>query len=110
MAELAELDDFAAEVEAEPPSPAAKKTARLLLAEITRIVPRYYAVSPWEKGAVVVQSSGGKGHRVSVYCEADGGASFYVTRPGRGTEKVYYPPESALPAKPVIQALKELPQ
>ena len=108
LAALDDLDDYAAETEMEPPSPAAKKLARRLLKEFFSAVPRRYAFSPWEKGALIIQANGAKHCSVSVYCRADGAASLYVFRPqGCVQENHYHLPES-IPASEVIKALKGL--
>ncbi len=108
--ELAELDGYAAEEEMPPPSSAAKKTADILLRQLARKLPRDYAVSLWEDGDVIVFSSGGRGWRVSVYCRANGGASFYVSRPDGHERESHYQSAGDLPVAGVIGAIREMPK
>ena len=105
--ELAELDDYAKEEEFDPPSPIAKELARKLLEELTRELPRYYAVSLWEDGDVVVYSASA-GWRVSIYCRANGGASFYVNSPDKRDYEGHYESASDMPIALIFDALKKL--
>lgn len=108
IVEIEDLDDYAAETEMEPLSPVAKKLARRLFDEFFLAVPRRYAFSPWEKGAVIVQANGAKYHSVSVYCRANGGASLYVFRPQGCVQESHYHLPEAIRTDEIIKALKGL--
>ena len=105
--ELAELDDCAKEEEFDPLSPIAKKLARKLLEELTHELPRYYAVSLWEDGDVVIYASG-SGWRVNIFCRANGGASFYVNSPNKHDYEGHYESASDMPISLILDALKKL--
>ena len=105
--ELAELDDCAEEDEFAPPSPIAKNLARKLLEELTRELPRYYAVSLWEDGDVVIYAVG-SGWRVNIFCRTNGGASFYVNSPDKRDYEGHYETASDMPIALIFDALKKL--
>ena len=108
LSELEELDDYAAEEDLPPPSPIAKNIARDILNQLTSILPRYYAVSPWEDGDIVVFSEG-SGSRVSVFCRANGGASLYVNFPNNRDYEHHCTLAEDLPVDSVIDALEKIP-
>ena len=108
LSELEELDDYAAEEDLPPPSPIAKNIARGILNQLTSILPRYYAVSPWEDGDIVVFSEG-SGSRVSVFCRANGGASLYVNFPNNRDYEHHCTLAEDLPVDSVIDALEKIP-
>ena len=108
LAELAEVDDCAAESDLPPPSPVAKQTARDILEKVARAVPRDYAVSPWDDGAVIVYSSGGIGRRVSILCDSQGDAAYYVVRPDGRNDKGDRRPAGDIPLDFICGALREL--
>ena len=108
LSELEELDDYAAEEELPPPSPTAKKIARNILNHLTSKLPRYYALSLWEDGDVVVFSAGA-GSRVSVFCRANGSASLYVNTPNNRGYEHHYDQVEDLPIDFIIDAMKKVP-
>ena len=108
LSELEELDDYAAEEELPPPSPTAKKIARDILNQLISKLPRYYAVSPWEDGDIVVFTEG-SGSRVSVFCRANGGASLYVNFPDNHDYEYHYTLAEDLPVDSIIDALEKIP-
>ena len=108
LSELEELDDYAAEEEFSPPSPIAKKIARDILNQLTSKLPRYYALSLWEDGDVVVYSAGADS-RASVFCRANGGASLYVTLPDNHDYEYHYTLAEDLPVDSIIDAMKKIP-
>ena len=108
LSELEELDDYAAEEDLPPPSPIAKNIARDILNQLTSILPRYYAVSPWEDGDIVVFSAGA-GSRASVFCRANGGASLYVTLPNKRGYENHYDQAQDLSVDSIIEAMKKIP-
>ena len=81
--DLAELDEYAEELDMPPPSPVAKESARAFVEEAVREVPRSYTVSPWDDGKVIVSTRGRKGFGIGIYFNAEGGASCYVIFPTR---------------------------
>ena len=108
LSELEELDDYAAEEEFSPPSPTAKKIARDILNQLTSKLPRYYALSLWEDGDVVVYS-GDADSRVSVFCRANGGASLYVDSSNNRDYECHYTLAEDLPIDSIIDAMKKIP-
>lgn len=82
MEDFAELDDYADEVGVSRPSPAAKQTAQRIVGKICAAVPRYYSLGPWKDGGVVIEYNNAKKSGVIIYCDKDGGASFFVMHPG----------------------------
>ena len=108
LSELEELDDYATEEELPPPSPTAKKIARNILNHLTSKLPRYYAVSPWEDGDVVVFSERA-GLRVSVFCRANGGASLYVNTPNNNDYEIHHALAQNLLIDSIIDAMKKVP-
>ena len=108
LSELEELDDYAAEEEFSPPSPIAKNIARGILDQLTSILPRYYAISLWEDGDVVVYSAGADS-RASVFCRADGGASLYVTPPNNRGYEIHCTLAKDLSIDSIIDAMKKIP-
>lgn len=106
--QIADLDDYAAETEMPPPSPVAKALAARLLDKIVPAVPRYYGISPWEDGDVVIQANGAKNHSVSVCCRATGGASLYVVRPEGCVHERHYRPPETITAGEITEALKQM--
>lgn len=85
--ELAELDEYAEELDMPPPSTVAKEAARAFVEKAVREVPRSYTVSPWDGGKVIVSTRGKKGCGVGIYFNAEGGASFYNVLPTRPKNK-----------------------
>ena len=85
--DLAELDEYAQELDMPPPSPVAKESARAFVEKAVREVPRSYTVSPWDKGKVIVSTSEKEGFGVGIYFNAEGGASCYVIHPTRPKNK-----------------------
>ena len=108
LAELEELDDYAAENELTPPAPAAKKFAREILEVLAARAPRHYSVSLWEEGDVIVYS-GNTEWRVSIYCRADGGAACYVSSPNNHDHDSAYQCAQDMPVNPIIDALNLIP-
>ena len=97
---LQDLDDLEAENREEglpPPAPEARRMARHILEQVAREFPRYYSVSPWEDGAVVLGAGGGKGHRLSVCCRADGSVFVLVIRPSGDADEKQCPPGESAP-------------
>ena len=108
FSELEELDDYAAEEEFSPPSPIAKNIARGILDQLTSKLPRYYALSLWEDGDVVVYS-GDADSRVSVFCRANGGASLYVDSSNNRNYELHCTLAEDLPIDSIIDAMKKIP-
>ena len=97
LAELSDLDNDAGECDLPPPSPLARRMAESFLRAAFREVPLGYSVSPWENGGVVVGARGEAGHAVSVFFDASGEASCYVSHPesGDGGSERRYPVRAA---------------
>ncbi|WP_424947010.1 hypothetical protein [Candidatus Spongiihabitans sp.] len=108
LSELEELNDYAAEEELSPPSPTAKKIAEDILHHLTSKLPRYYAISLWEDGDIVVFSAGA-GSRASVFCRANGGASLYVNSPNNHDYEIHHTLAQDLPIDSIIDAMKKIP-
>ena len=108
LSELEELDDYAAEEDLPPPSPTAKKIAEDILHHLTSKLPRYYAVSLWEDGDVVVFSAD-SGSRASVFCRTNGGVSLYVNFPGNRGYELHYDQAGDLPLDSIIDAMNKIP-
>ena len=81
--DLAQLDEYAEELDMPPLSPVAKESARAFVEQAVREVSRSYTVSPWDDGKVIVSTQGAKGFAVGIYFNAQGGASCYVIFPTR---------------------------
>ncbi len=108
LSELEELNDYATEEELSPPSPTAKKIAEDILHHLTSKLPRYYAISPWEDGDIVVFSERA-GLRVSVFCRANGGVSLYVNSPHNHDYEIHHTLAQDLPIDSIIDAMKKIP-
>ena len=109
LEELAELDEYTAELDIPPPDPSAKEAARTFLHEAMREAPRSYAVSPWSDGSVIVYAQGKKGFRVSVYFETDGSAACHIIRPRlEQSEKRHFSPAERVANKWVFKAFRNL--
>ena len=108
LAELAELDDYAKDEELTSPSPVAKDFAKQILEKFARELPRYYSVSLWEDGDVVI-AAGESSWRVSIYCRANGGASLYVNSPHENDSEHHYQLAKDLPVDLITDALKKIP-
>ena len=110
--DLAELDEYAQELDMPPPSPVAKESARAFVEKAVREVPRSYTVSPWDKGKVIVSTSEKEGVGVGIYFNAEGGASCYVihpTRPKNRRNSVrHYVQSSRVANNWVFNALRQL--
>lgn len=109
--DMAELDEYADELDLPPPSPIAKESALAFLEKVVREVPRSYTVSPWDGGEVIV-STGGDGVGVGIYFNAQGGASchiVYPNRPKRMRDAIrHYAKASRVANKWVFDALRKL--
>lgn len=92
-----------------PPKPGAVKTARQILRHVIWESPRRFGVSSWEDGAVALGASGGHGHLLSVFCDADGAVSVFRVRPGGGTDEKHCPPHEDPPIEYISEALRHLP-
>ena len=108
LAELAELDDYAKDEELTSPSPVAKDFAKQILEKFARELPRYYSVSLWEDGDVVI-AAGESSWRISIYCRANGGASLYVNSPHENDSEHHYQLAKDLPVDLITDALKKIP-
>ena len=108
LAELAELDDYAKDEELTSPSPVAKDFAKQILEKFARELPRYYSVSLWEDGDVVI-AAGESSWRISIYCRANGGASLYVNSPHENDSEHHYQLAKDLPVDLITDALKKVP-
>lgn len=108
LEELAEIDEYAEEKVLPPPAAVAKKSARAFLKKVAPKIPRYYAVSPWEKGEVVVHTQSANGLRMDVFFNADGGASCYFIRPGsKGNEEHHYAHAKHLSYELIFSVLRD---
>lgn len=109
LADLADLDEHAAELDMPPPDPSAKKAARAFLPKAVREAPRDYAVSPWGDGSVIVFAQGKKGFRVSVYFETDGSAVCHIIRPRfEQSEKRHFSPAEEVACEWVFEAFRNV--
>ena len=109
LVDFEELEEEAREEGLPAPAPAAKKAALAFLHTVVREVPRPYAVSMWDKGAVVVYTQGAKGFRVSVYFEANGSAACIVTRRDpEQSETRLFPSSEKVANEWVFDALRKL--
>ena len=89
--DLAELDEYAAELNMPPPSTVAKESARAFVEKAVCEVPFRYAISPWDEGKVVVYAQDKQRLRVSAYFNAEGGVSGYITcSKGIGNKKRHF--------------------
>lgn len=110
LEELAELDDYADEIDFPKPTSAAKQMARQIADKLCAAVPRYYSFAPWEGGGVVCQYNGAKGYGVTIYCDHDGGASLFVMHPGGCVYRHRCEHSEEMPLGDIINALKEIPE
>ena len=109
LEELGELEEYAAESELPPPAPSAVESARRILEKVTREVPLYYSVSPGEDGDVAIQVADNHKNGVMILCNAEGGASCYVSMAGEGqNRRAHYDSARDLPDSFVLEALRKL--
>ena len=90
LEEFEQIDEEAAEMEVDPPSPEVKRAARRILTALAREFPRYYLVSPGDNRDVTIQASAGmgKGRGVLVVCDEEGTACL-VTMNGKNRRARY---------------------
>lgn len=108
LSELTELDEYADEEGLTKPSSVAKQFAENLLTKLIQERPHSYSVSLWEDGDVVVYTTG-EGWRISVYCRADGGASFYFNSPDERDQESHYQKAQDMPIPLITGTLKKMP-
>ena len=109
LEELGELEEYAAESELPPPAPSAVESARRILEKVTREAPLYYSVSPGEDGDVAIQVADNHKNGVMILCNAEGGASCYVSMADESQNRhAHYDSAGALPDSFVLEALREL--
>lgn len=110
LEEFEELDEEAAEMEVAPPGAEVKRAARRILTALAREFPRYYLVSPGDRGDICIQASAGmgKGRGVLVVCDEDGVVCF-VTMDGNN-RRARYDREAAknLPDEFMRAAMRQL--
>lgn len=90
LEDLAEIDEEADELGLPPASPVAKQSARTFLRQAARKAPCCYAISPWDKGAVVVYAQNQQGSRVDIFFDANGSASCYVNHPRHQSDEEHH--------------------
>ena len=110
--DLAELDEYAEELDMPPPSPVAKEAAQVFVEQAVREVPRSYTVSPWDEGEVIVSTKNEEGFGVSIFFNANGGASCFIIHPSpprreRDTMR-HYSQANKVANKWVFDALQKL--
>ena len=109
LADLAELDEYAAEHDVPPPAPAALEAATAFVHKAVREAPLRYAVCPWTDGAMIVFKQSAKGHRVDIFFDADGSALCFISRPeSTQTETRQYSPAAEVANKEVFDVLREM--
>ena len=109
LEDLAELDEYAAELDMPAPDPAAIEAAREFLHQAVRAVPRSYSVSPWGDGSVIVNAQGKKGFSVNVSFETNGSAVCFVGRLNlEQSEERHFSPAQKVANEWVFRAVREL--
>lgn len=109
LEDLAELNEYAAELDLPPPAPATKEAARVFLHAAAQKVPRCYAISPWEERTVVVYTQEKPGFRADIFFDDQGGASCLITRPeNKKCEQRHYPKADQVANEWVFDALRNL--
>ena len=105
------LDQEADESSLPRPAAVAKKTAREFLLKVIPEVPRYYAVSMWDKGTVVVHTQDTKDQRIDVFFDAKGGAECIFTPPDSEDDVMcYYPQANQAASGELFAALRKMKQ
>lgn len=109
LGDLAELDEYAAELDVPPPAPVALEAAKAFLHQAVREAPRHYAVCPWIKGTAVVYTQSKNEYRVDICFEADGNAACFISRPqSTDTEIREYSPAAKAANKEVFDVLRKM--
>ena len=107
--DLAELGEYAAELDMPAPDPAAVEAARMFLHQAVRAVPRSYGVSPWGDGSVIVNAQGKKGFSVNVSFETNGSAVCFIARQNlKQSEERHFSPAEKAANKWVFDAFRKL--
>ena len=103
------LDQEADESNLPRPALVAKKAAREFLLKVIPEVPRYYAVSMWDEGTVVVHTQDTKERRIDVFFDAKGGAECFFTPPCGGDDVMrYYPQANQAASGELFAALRKM--
>lgn len=85
LVDVDDLDEFAAEDNLAPPSEKAKDNARQILKRIVPSFPRVYGIFPWgDEGVLTIQPAHSP---ISIFCDADGAVSVFVSHSGEGTDE-----------------------
>ena len=109
LADLAELDEYAAELDVPPPAPVALEAAKAFLHQAVREAPRHYAVCPWTDGTAVVYTQSKNEYRVDICFDADGSAACFISRPqSTKTEILEYPSAAKVANKEVFDVLRAM--
>lgn len=109
LADLAELDEYAAEHDVPPPAPVAIEAAKAFLHQAVREAPRHYAVCPWTEGAAVVYTQSKNKIRMDIFFEADDSASCFIIHPrSTETEIRQFFPAAKVANKEVFDVLREM--
>lgn len=103
------LDQEADESNLPRPALVAKKAAWKFLHAVVREVPRYYAVSMWDEGTVVVHTQDAKERRIDVLFDAKGGAECFLTSPEGGDDiECYYAQAEQIDNEQVFAILRKM--
>ena len=109
LEDLAELDEYAAELDVPPPAPVALEAAKAFLHQAVREAPRHYAVCPWTEGTAVVYTQSKNKYRVDICFDADGSASCFISRPeSTQTDIREYSSAAKVANKEVFDVLREM--
>ena len=105
LSDLDDLPKFAAEEEVQPPSAIATENARRILKEIVPSFPRFYGIFPWGEGVATIQPANTP---VSIFCNADGSVSVFVSHAKEGTHEWHAPRLNDAVMKFIRKAMEEL--
>ena len=109
LADLAELDEYAAETYMPPPAPVALEAARAFVHQAVREAPRHYSVCPLPEGTAVVYTQSKNKIRVDICFDADGSASCFINHPrSTETEIHQFYPAAKVANKEVFDVLREM--
>ena len=107
--EFEEINEEAADLDIEPPSPNVQAVAYRILIALIREFPRYYAVSPGEGREVAIQTGAGtgKGHSILIVCDEQN-VSCYVTKSGKSWQQHFPITDKKLPNDFIRNAIRDL--
>ena len=109
LEDLAEMDEYAAELNIAPPAPVALAAAKAFLQQAVREAPRRYAICPAPECAAVVYKQDAHQLRVDIFFDPDGSASCYINRPRSTKSDIrHYSPAAKVANKEIFDVLREM--